>query len=435
LPRPLEARPASSGSAPSGSSPADLIEKAEAIAKDIRDPVQKAWATGGIIQAALATGDDSLARQLATEASQGSMKPDPGIRATLLGVLARATDDRPAVAASLFREACRATDFDGFLRRAYAITELSAQSAGRVGWPDFLRAEVDRAALIPSEYERTQALGILAQAAGMSGQSDLAQHAAEQIPDTGGKVWALVNLGYVTRQNPAAADGFFSRACQVAGLPFNCTIDWAAVAIAQAATASLRTRVAQPVAQQIPWSDQQRAALVTVNAVLRMAGPEPANYPPPAVSDDWRGALIQAACGVGWFGVAAKLADGIEDLNYRASLLLGLAEAAAKAGQPGHAAAAARTVLDLKGRIDPSMAGQALATVVGGIAAQDENRARACRELVAGMTDCFHPDLVAIAQRLAPETLGVLVNELAGNLAPETRSVLETELGIELAAS
>jgi hypothetical protein len=429
------AQAASRGSVRSGSSAAGLIEKAEAIAKDIRDPVQKAWATGGIIQAALATGDDSLALQLATRASQAAMKPDPGIRATLLGVLARATDDRPAVAASLFREACRATDFDGFLRRAYAIAELSSQSAGRAGWPDFLQAEVDRAALIPSGYERTQALGILAQAAGMSGQSDLAQHAAEQIPDTDGKVWALVNLGYVARQNPAAADGFFSRACQVAGLPFNCTIDWAAVAIAQAAAASLRTGVALHVAQQIPWSDQRGAALITVNAVLRMAGPEPAGYPPPAVADDWRGPLIQAACEVGWFGVAAKLAGGIEDLNYRASLLLGLAEAATKAGQPDHASAAARAVLDLKDRIDPSMAGQALATVVCGISAQDENQAQACRQLVEGMADCFHPDLVAIAQRLAPETLGVLVNELAENLAPETRSVLETELGIELAAS
>lgn len=153
------------------------------------------------------------------------------------------------------------------------------------------------------------------------------------------------------------------------------------------------------------------------------------------MADDWRGVLVQAVYAVGWFGVAAKLADGIEDLNYRASLLLGLAEAAAKAGQPGHASAAARAVLDLKGRIDPSMAGQALATVVRGITAQDENQVQARRELVAGMTDCFHPDLVAIAQRLAPETLRVLVNELAENLTPETRSILETELGIDLAVN
>lgn len=120
-----------------------VLETAREIAKDIRDPAQQAWATGGIIQAALATGDDGLARQLVTEASQGAMKPDPGIRATLLGVMARAADDRPAVAESLFREACRATDFDGFLR-----------------------AGVDRAVVIPGEYERTQSLGILAQAAG-----------------------------------------------------------------------------------------------------------------------------------------------------------------------------------------------------------------------------------------------------------------------------
>ncbi len=100
---------------------------------------------------------------------------------------------------------------------------------------------------------------------------------------------------------------------------------------------------------------------------------------------------------------------------------------------PGHASAAARAVLDLKGRIDPSMAGQALATVIRGVAARDETRA--CRELVAGMTDCFHPDLVAIAQRRAPQTLRVLVNELAENLTPETRGVLEPELGIDLAVN
>ena len=431
------AKVTSSGSAPAaasaGSSAAELIETAREIAKDIRDPAQQAWATGGIIQAALATGDDGLARQLVTEASQGAMMPDPGIRATSLGVMARAADDRPAVAESLFREACRATDFDGFLRRAYAIAELSAQAAGRAGWPGFLRAEVDRAVVIPGEYERTQSLGILAQAAGMSGQSDLARYAAGQIPDTGGKVWALVNLGYAARQNPVVADGFFGQACQVAGLPVNCTVDWAPVAIAQAAAASLRTGIAVPVAQHIPWSDQRGAALVTVNAVVRMGGPEPADYLPPAVADDWRGVLVQAAYAVGWFGVAAKLADGIEDLNHRAFLLLGLAEAAAKAGQPGHASAAARAVLDLKGRIDPSMAGQALATVIRGVAVQDETRAG--RELVAGMTDCFHPDLVAIAQRLAPQTLRVLVNELAENLTPETRGILEPELGIDLAVN
>jgi len=416
-----------------GPSAAELIEEARGIAKDIRDPAQQAWATGEIIQAALAAGDDGLARKLATEASQGAMKPDPGIRATLLGVMARAADDRPAVAASLFREACRATDFDGFLRRAYAVAELSAQAAGRAGWPAFLQAEVDRAVLIPGEYERTQALGILAQTAGLSGDSHLAQYAAEEIRDTGAQVLALVNVGYAARENPAAADGFFGRAYQVAGLPFNRTIDWAPAAIAQAAAASLRTGVALNAAQQIPSSDQRSAALVTVNAALRMGGPEPGDYTPPVVSDDWRAVLVQAAYTVGWFGVAARLADGIEDLNYRALLLLGLAEAAAKAGQPGHASAAARAVLDLKGRIDRSMAGQALATVVRGITAQDENQAQACRELVAGMTDCFHPDLVAIAQRLAPQTLRVLVNELAENLTPETRSALETELGIELA--
>jgi Trypsin-like peptidase domain len=409
--------PAAAGAGPS---PADLIEKARGVAKDIADPAQKAWATGGIIQAALAVGDDGLAQQLATEASRGAMTPDPGIRATLLGVMARTADDRPAVAASLFREACRATDFDGFLRRAYAITELSAQAAGRAGWPDFLRAEVDRAVLIPSEYERTQALGSLAQAAGTSGQIDLAQYAAEQIPDTGGKVWALVSLGYAARQNPAAADGFFGRAGQVAGLPSNCTIDWAPMAIAQTAAASLRTVVAWPAAQQIPWPDQRGAALIAIGAVMRMLGPEPADYPPYAVAADWRGILAQAAYSVGWFGVAAKLAGGVEDLNYRASLLLGLAEVAVGAGQPGPASTAAQAALDLKGRIDPSLAGQALATVVRGIAAQDENRAR--RELVAGMTYCFHPDLFAIAQRLAPETLRVLVNELAENLAPEILS-------------
>ncbi|HLK73706.1 MAG TPA: AAA family ATPase [Streptosporangiaceae bacterium] len=396
-----------------GSSAAELIEKARGIAKDIRDPAQQAWATGGIIAAALATGDDGLARHLATEASQDAMKPDPGIRATLLGVLARAADDRPAVAASLFREACRATDFEGFLRRAYAIVELSAQAAGRAEWPDFLRAEVDRAVLIPGEYERTQALGILAQAAGQSGDSHLAQYAAEQIRDPGAKVLALVNGGYAVRQNPEAADGFFGRAYQVAGLPFSRTIDWAPAAIAQAAAACLRTRVALSAAQQIPSSDQRRAALVTVDAVLRMVGPEPAYYQPPVVSDDWRAVLVQAAYTVGWFGVAARLADGIEDLNYRAYLLLGLADAAAKAGQPDHASAAARAVLDLKGKIDRSMAGQALATVVN----QDENQAQACRDLVAGMTVCFHPALFAVAQRLAPDTLRVLVSELGIELA------------------
>jgi hypothetical protein len=396
--------------------PADeLIEKARQLAAGIADPAQRAWATGEIIQAAVAAGNTGVARQLAAEASQDAMVPDPSVRAIVLGLMARAADGLPPIAAGLFADACRATDFAGPLRRSFAITELSYQAAGRDGWPDFLAAEVLRAGNVTDALERTQVLVALAQAADESGNGLLAQHIAAQIPDPGGQVWALINLGQsAARGDPAAADSLFRRAYQVAGLPGACVVDWAPAAIAQAAAASLRVGLAVSAAQAIPWLDQRTTALAAVDAVARMSGAEPDDYSPPPINDDWRGVLAQAAYTVGWFGVAAELAEGLADLNFRAYLLLRLAGAAAEAGDSDHASAAVRAVLDLKGRIDRSMLGRALAAVVSDLAGQDQDQAR--RELVLGMTDCFHPDLFGIAQKLAPETIGVLAMELGVEL-------------------
>jgi hypothetical protein len=389
-----------------------LIAQARQITADVEDPGQRAWILGMLVQAAAASGDTSLARQLITDAEQDAMTADPIVRATVLGVLAGAASARPALADRLFAEACLATNVAGHLRRTRAVTDLSFLAAGRSTWPAYLAAEVRRAAVIADPFERAQALVALAQAASESGDVRLAAGIVTDIPDPEARIWTLIGLARsaAARGDQALAETLFSRACQDAGIPGNTAIDWAPLTIAQAAAAAGRGGLAKLAAQAIPWEQYRTAALTALDSVATIEGAEPGYFSPSVFDNGWLGVSVEAACAAGWFTVASQLAALVDDLNYRAQLLLTIAGTATAAGDSGRASAAARTVLGMKGKIDRPLLGRALATVVGGLADHDEHEA--CRELVSGLADCFIPDLFGIAARLAPGTIEVLAQEL-----------------------
>lgn len=394
-----------------------LIARARRITAGIADPAQRAWNLGMIIQAVAAPGGDTaLARQLIADAERDAMTPDPIVRATVLGVLARAANARLAIADMLFGEACRATDVAGNLRRSRAVGELSFLAAGRASWPDFLAAEISRAASIADPFEQAQVLVALVQAATESGNDRLARDIATGIPDTGARTWAWIVLARsaAARADPALADSLFEKACEAAGIPRNCTIDWAPLTIAQAAAAVGRVGLAKVAAQAIPAQAYRTMALTALDSVATMRGAEPPHFSPAVFDNAWLGVTVEMACAAGWFAVAGEIAALIDDLNHRAYLLLTLARAAAAAGDSGRASAALQTVLGMKGRIDRPMLGRALATVVGGLADQNQDKAR--RELLSGLAECFIPDLFGIAQQLAPETIDVLTAELGVGL-------------------
>ena len=396
-----------------GASLADgLLSEARALAAAIDDPAQRAWAFGVIIQAVVAGGRTDLGRELLAEAEGPEVTTDPIVHATVLGVLARAANGRPAVAGELFARACRATDVPGNQQRARAVSELSFLAEGRVGWPGFLAAEVTRAAGITDPFERSQLLVALAQAAAEPGHDRLAADTAALIPDTGARIWSLLGLARsaAARADPARADRLFGQACAAAGIPGRCAIDWAPLAIAQTAAAVRRDGLARTAAQAIPGHEYRKTALAALDRIATIRGREPPVFTPTVFDDAWLGVTLEAACAAGWFASADQLAELIDDLNLRARMLLTLATTAAAAGDSGRASAALRAVLAMKGRIARPLLGRALATIVGGLADQDQ--AQAARELVSGLADCFIPDLLGLAQRLAPGTIDVLTAEL-----------------------
>jgi hypothetical protein len=393
-------------------SAAGLIAQASAIIADVEEPAQESWVLGMIAQAAAAGGDTSLARKLVRDADGKAMSADPVVRAIVLGVLARAASTRPGRAEALFGEACRATDVAGDLRRSLAVTNLAFVAAGQAGWPAFLAGQVRRAAGLADSFERAQLLAALAQAANDAGDTRQAADIAAGIPDAGTRIWALTGLARsaAARREPALAGSFLSQACHAAGIPGHPTVDWAPLSIAQAAAAAGRVDLARAAAQAIAWEQYRTTALAVIDSVATMHGPEPEYFSPAVFDIAWMGVTAEAACAAGWFTVAGQLAASVTDLNYRAQLLLTVADAAARAGDSGRASAAARAVLGMKGNIDRLMLGRALAIVVGGLADRDQDGAR--RELVGGLADCFFPDLLGLAAQLAPETIDVLADEL-----------------------
>ena len=389
-----------------------LIAQARAIIADVDEPGQEAQVLGVIAQATTEAGDATLARRLVSEADDKAMSADPVVRATVLGVLARAADTRPGVADALFGAACGATDVRGDLRRSLAVSNLAFVAAGRADWPAFLAAEVRRAAAVSDSFERAQLLTALAQAADAAGDARSAADIAAGIPDPGARIWALTGLARSAggRRDPALAGSFLSQACQVAGIPGHPAVDWAPLSIAQAAVAAGRSDLAPVAVQAIAWEQYRTAALAVIDSVAAMQGPEPESFSPAVFDPAWLGATVEAACAAGWLTVAGELAALVDDLNYRAQLLLSVADAATRAGDGNRASAAARVVLGLRGKIDRPLLGRALAIVVGGRADHDQDGAR--RELAGGLADCFSPDLLGLAARLAPETIGVLADEL-----------------------
>lgn len=398
---------------PAGDVSADgLTAQARAIIAGVEEPAQEAWVLGLIAQAATAGGDTSLARQLVSDADDKAMSADPVVRAAVLGVLARAASTRPGLADALFGAACRATDVAGNLRRSLAVTTLAFVAAGRADWPAFLAGEVRRAAAVADSFERAQLLAALAQAAEAAGDTRSAADIAADIPDAGARIWVLTGLARsaAAGRDPAMAGSFLSQACRVAGIPGSPAVAWAPLSIAQAAVAAGRADLARVAAQAIAWEQYRTAALAVIDSVTTMHGPEPEYFSPAVFDPAWLGVTAEAACAAGWFAVASQLAGLVDDLNYRAQLLLTVADAATRAGDSGRASTAARAVLDMKGKIDRLLLGRALAAVVGGLADHDQDDAR--RELVGGLADCFFPDLLGLAAQLAPETIGVLANEL-----------------------
>ena len=393
-----------------------LIDEARQAAGDAADPAQEAWALGMIIQAAVAAGNTSLARELTAKAESCAMSADPIVRATVFGVLARAASAQPGTADQLFGKACAAIGVDGNLRRSRAMAELSFLAAGWPGWPPYLAAEVDRAGGIAEPFERAQVFASLAQAADQSGDHRLAAVIAARIPDAGASIWTLTGLARsaAARGDLALADSLFQQAYQLAGVAGNGTVDWAPLHIAQAAAGVRRTELATVAAQAIPWQEYRTVALAALGSIAAITGAEPDYFPAAVFDNAWLGVTVEAASAVGWFAVADQLTALIDDLNQRAYLLLTIAGAAAAAGEPARATAAARAVLGLRGKIDRPLLGRALTIVVGGLADHDQPEAR--RELVAGLADCFVPDLFGIAQQLAPQTLGALTQELEHGL-------------------
>jgi hypothetical protein len=281
---------------------------------------------------------------------------------------------------------------------------------------------VTRAAGITDPFERSQLLVALAQAAAEPGHDRLAADTAALIPDTGARIWSLLGLARSAvaradparadpaRADPALADRLFGQACAAAGIPGRCAIDWAPLAIAQTAAAVRRDGLARTAAQAIPGHEYRKTALAALDRIATIRGREPPVFTPTVFDDAWLGVTLEAACAAGWFASADQLAELIDDLNLRARMLLTLATTAAAAGDSGRASAALRAVLAMKGRIARPLLGRALATIVGGLADQDQ--AQAARELVSGLADCFIPDLLGLAQRLAPGTIDVLTAEL-----------------------
>ena len=398
----LIAKAAAKAGEPAG----DLIGEARRLAEGITDPARHAWALGSVVQAALAAGETTLARQVLDEAEEYAIVPDSIVRPAVLGALARAFDAQPARAARLFDQACRAAGPLENLPRALALDLLSRFASRRPNWPGHLTGEAYRADAIDDPAVRDQVLMYLAHAASESGDNRLASSIANGMRDPGPRIGTLLGIARFAAgdTDPGSTDRLLT---QASGIARQCGIGWAPSAIVETAAAAGPARAG---AQGVARPGYRAMAMAAVACVERIRGDEPPYFEVTVADDTERAVVAEAAYRAGWLATAARVAADIPDLNQRTYLLLRLAEAFRGAGDPDRALAITRSLLAFKGRIERVMFGQALALTVRLIADQDPGQA--ARELVCGLVDGFDPGLFGVAQELTQRTAEVRTSGL-----------------------
>ena len=277
------------------------IERAEALARAITDPVHKAQALAGLVRAVARAGDLDRAEALA------GMIADPYQQAWALAGLAEAV--------------ARAGDLD----RAEAL-----------------------AGMIADPYQQAWALAGLAEAVARAGDLDRAEALAGMIADPYQQAWALAGLA-----EAVARGGDLDRArvmivradAQARTVPDPYQQAWALTKLAETVAAAGDLSWAEALARSIVDSDLQARALAGLAAVVVPASDQdPAEASAQSMTDvdlPFRALVdfIRTATGTDNRERARALAEHAEaqamvitDTNRRAKALADLAEAVARVG-------------------------------------------------------------------------------------------------------